>query len=545
MYTLKKSLKIFIHMSLIGFITAGVAACHHGGGGGGDDTPGVRAVSPTNGAIDIEKTTEVTATFSAGMDDLTSVIASEFTLGDSAGNTVSGSATFDPITNVATFTPSANLGVLRTYTATLGTGITHSGGTPITQYNWSFTTREGAWSNAEKIEFDDFTMMSDPHVALAGNGDAIAIWISGTNDVYANKYSASTSSWSTAELISNLNFPKSDLQVAMDNSGNAIAVWSNAQGGNTNLRSAFYNGTSWAAAISIEGNGGVADNAQIAFDASGNAIVVWLQANDIWFNRYDAVGMAWDGEQTIETGAGVAFAPQLAVDDSGNAIAVWAQDNGGTNLIYANLFSATGGTWSGETAIGSGANGYIPQIAVDNDGNAIAIWLEDASPSPYSVWINRYSGDAWGTATEMENGVNVSAKPQIGIDAQGNGIAVWKDDTNGRLRYNAYSFDTGWGTAANLENGTNNTFIPQLAVDTEGHAIAVWRQYSDSTIISSVWTSRYVSGTGWGTPMMLEEDDTAPISSPDVAFDKNGNAFAIWIQDQGLGVDSTWTARFE
>ena len=544
-----KSTQITCMSFIVGMLVV-LSGCHIDDSGGNifydvNRTPGVTSVDPANGAIGVEKNAVVSATFSAGIDTAT-INDTSFTLGDSAGFSVNGVVNFDTATNIATFTPSMNLGVHRTYTATLSAGITHSGGTPITPMNWSFKTIDGVWGTAETIE-TDFAATSNPRIALGGNGDAIAIWISGT-DVYANKHTAASGTWGTEQVISSQNFAKSDPQVAMDSSGNAIAVWSGVQGGNTNIRAAYYNNAtlSWGTPTAINVSGGVANNSQVAFDASGNAIVVWLQQNNIYFNRY--ASSAWEGPQLIESGTGIAYAPQLGVYANGDAIAVWAQYDAmaGYNVVYANYYTAGIG-WSGEASIGNSANGYIPQVAVDNDGNAIAVWIEDAAASTYSIWAAHYDAltTNWGSLTELENDVHISTKPQIGVDAQGNGIAIWRTaPTTGvdRLRYKLYT-NAGWGTADILDDGTSDSFEPQLAMDVAGNAIVVWRQ-ATNTYYNSMWANRYQFGNGWGAAELLELDDTSSISSPEVAVDTNGNAFATWIQSDG-SVDSTWVSRFE
>ncbi|WP_455222125.1 Ig-like domain-containing protein [Kaarinaea lacus] len=521
------------------------------GGGGGDISPplGVISVDPANGDTSIERNAMVTATFSDGMDEAT-INDSSFTLGDSNGNTLSGNVSFDPVNNVATFTPSSDLGVFRTYTATLTADITHSGGTPITEMNWSFITRDGVWSPAEQIE-SDIAVGTDPQVAFDPDGNAIAVWINDGSEIYANKFTASSNMWGTAVRIDSLPSAVADLQLAMGNDGTAIAVWTKAQGQARNIRAARYNGTSWEAHVGIESNGGIAQSPQVAVDSSGNAFVVWLQpdnsVNSIWYNHYDASGAGWGSEDLLELTDFVAYAPHVAIDDSGNAIAVWAQDNGsGISTIYAAKYT-TGASWGTAEPVGaSSSDGYTAQVAMDGDGDAIVIWYELTATSPYyvySLYANLYSGSAWGTPIEIENGVNIAATPQIAFDAQGNAMSVWKN-SSGRLRYNTCTFNTGWGTAANVESGTDATFVPQLAVDTEGNAIVVWRQYSSGTYVYSMWASRYQLGNGWGMPELLELDDTNAASFPSVAVDRSGNAFAIWIQNDGIS-DSTWISRFQ
>jgi len=83
-------------------------------------------------------------------------------------------------------------------------------------------------------------------------------------------------------------------QIAVNSSGKAIAVWYQNDGNRNNIWAAGFNGTSWEPAVNIsvaDNNTGNAEYPQIAIDSSGNAIAVWKQ-NDgtresIYANRFD------------------------------------------------------------------------------------------------------------------------------------------------------------------------------------------------------------------------------------------------------------------
>lgn len=558
MYTIKKLSGNLIYASLIGLMTFGLTACGGGGGGGGPTTPGVSSVNPRNGATNVEKTTVVTANFRGSIDAAT-VDDTTFTLGDSSGNTVAGSVMFDAGMNVATFTPDMDLGVLKTYTGTISSGVTHSGTTPISQYNWSFTTAEGNWTAAAKVDIDTSVVVSDPHIARGGDGEAMAVWITSDGFIYGRKYTAGA--WVGIDSIFNTTDFISNLRIAMDKDGNAMVLWSQDRPGNRKrLKAKYYNGTSWSATpMDVEAVSGVATDSQIAFDAAGNAIVVWKQDNDIYANRYSAG--VWQGEQAIESGAGIANKPALAVFDNGDAMAVWAQDDGVFDVVYSNYYTFNTGWEANGKSVGNSATGSVPQVAIDNAGNAFVVWLQGTAP--VNVWAAQYDGGTtnWGSLLEIETDVRPSTVPQIGADSQGNAIAVWREASDipgpsiDRLRYSFYD-GTSWGTPDYVDNGVADSFDPKLVMDPEGHAVVVWRQKTvdDVTTPDSAWGNRYRSGSGWVGPQLLETDETWPINALaidnaialDLAIDKNGNAAAVWVQSDDMeGIDSVWEARFE
>jgi uncharacterized protein YkwD len=160
-------------------------------------------------------------------------------------------------------------------------------------------------------------------------------------NIYANRFNGTN--WGTAELFETDNAGNADQpQIALDSSGNAIAVWRQSDGTRYNIYANRFNGTNWGTAELFEtDNVGNAFQPQIAFDSSGNAIAVWYQSDgtraNIYANRFN--GTIWGTAELIETDdAGNADQPQIAFDSSGNAIAVWKQSDGTRYNIYANRF---------------------------------------------------------------------------------------------------------------------------------------------------------------------------------------------------------------
>lgn len=100
--------------------------------------PTVSSVTPATGATGIAISSTVTATFSEAMNSST-ITGSTFTLTPQGGSAIA--ATVSYAANVATLTPSAQLANNTTYTATITTGVTSSGGVAIaSNYTWTFTT---------------------------------------------------------------------------------------------------------------------------------------------------------------------------------------------------------------------------------------------------------------------------------------------------------------------------------------------------------------------------------------------------------------------
>ncbi len=151
----------------------------------------------------------------------------------------------------------------------------------------------------------------------------------------------------------------------------------------------------------------------------------------------------------------------------------------------------------------------------------------------------------WGTAELIETDNTGNAySAHIAIDAAGNALAVWEqhDDLHSNIWSNRYTFGSGWGTPELIEtDNTGDAHSSDIAVDATGNALAVWFQ-SDG-MRYSIWSNRYTVGSGWGTPELIETDNAGDALSPQIAIDASGNALSVWRQSDGSR-DNVWSNRY-
>lgn len=153
---------------LLGFI---VYSCSHG-----ESTvsaPQVLSTEPSNHETNVALERSIAATFSEPIDVLT--LTPETFLLNRKSDRAPG--TFQVTDNLAIFVPSADLSVATRYTATLTTGVKSTLGKALpSDYTWSFTTRDGAWSTAQGIETTDAGDAWSPDIAMDSEGNALAVW---------------------------------------------------------------------------------------------------------------------------------------------------------------------------------------------------------------------------------------------------------------------------------------------------------------------------------------------------------------------------------
>jgi len=396
-------------------------------------------------------------------------------------------------------------------------------------------------------------------VAADPAGNVTAVWMhrindnsSGRHDIWSNRYVPNVG-WGAATLVETVDtgdawYP----QVVVDLAGDATAVWTQDDGTRIEAWSnRFMPTTGWGLAELIETYTGSAENPQVAIDPNSNATMVWSQhdgaRDNIWATRYTPA-LGWEVATLVETdNIGNASDPQVGVDSAGNATAVWRQHDGTWYSIWSSRYRSSDG-WGTPRLLESEDLGdaWEPQVAVDINGNVAAVWFQ-YDGGRYNVWASQYTaGVGWAIAALLETDDSGDAlRPQVAMDANGNATAVWSQRLSGQhsILSSRYAAGVGWGMPVLIEtDDTGNAHDAQVAVNPNGDAVAVWRQ-DDGSPLPSIWSNRYTAGVGWDVAELIEADDSGPAVYPQVAIDPNGNAVAAWRHWDGIRYN-IWSNRY-
>jgi hypothetical protein len=204
------------------------------------------------------------------------------------------------------------------------------------------------WADARRIEANNSGDALRPQVGADADGNAVAVWqqFDGvTFDIWSSRYAGG--SWGDpARIEDEDDGDASDPRVAVALDGSAVAVWQQFDGVNDDIWSNRYMPSSgWGTAVRIETNeAGSASEAGVAVDPSGIAVAVWKQfdeqGDNIWANRSTPNG-GWGTAERIDTDdRGTLSFPGVAMDPSGNAVAVWRVFGGASRGIWSNRLEA-------------------------------------------------------------------------------------------------------------------------------------------------------------------------------------------------------------
>jgi hypothetical protein len=347
--------------------------------------------------------------------------------------------------------------------------VWEAGGAPAAIIASHYTPATG-WTRAAPIDPnaspDQYPQY--PRVATGSSGDAMAVWFesNGMGTIVASRYTGS-GGWSAPVRIDDesTGYPYQPRGVAIDPSGSAVAIWvgEDQNGGNV-FANRYSTSDGWAVAEAIDDPAkGWAEDAHLGMDGSGNAIAVWRQDYEgpewlslITANRFTPGG-GWGTPAPIEEVPFYSREPHIAMNDNGTAMAVWLRSAHGAELssgIWSRRFTPTDG-WEPEPALVQSLGDYstsdaYPRIAVDRRGDALVAWHAYGSMEDQN-WSSHYSPEAgWDSSVALTFSGLSGQKgfPEVGVDADGRGLAVWSEGRNSGSLVVAARYDDGKRTDA-------------------------------------------------------------------------------------------------
>ena len=235
---------------------------------------------------------------------------------------------------------------------------------------------------------------NSPQVSVGEDGTAVATWFVAAGDHVDAAIGSTAAGFQPAVTLSAPTTHASEPRAAVDERGNAVVVWT-AGNGTTHIQAAHRRaGASFGEPGDISDPG--AFEPQVVFDEGGNALAVWTRfvgdSGQIE-SAFRPRGGTFAPPELVAASGGAEslshFGPRVAIDDS--AAVVWtAQTPGGLLRVQTAFRPKDGSFGAAQTLSDRQLHGFDPQVAVDERGNARAVWtLSDLSnpgaPPPFSI----------------------------------------------------------------------------------------------------------------------------------------------------------------
>ncbi len=500
--------------------------------------PAVSSTNPINDQSLTSVHTRIKAVFSESMAP-GSINSSTFTVSG-----VTGTVTYDNPTLTATFNPGSPLNYLNNYMVSLSTGITDAQGIPLTsQYQWGFDTVE----QALKISGYTPSDMKEPALAFKGNGDGIAVWMSGSGGNYNgyrviySLYTESTQTWSTESVLASS--PKgSSPNVHVETNGTGyLVVWSVKSSTSPYyelLAGVYVPGSGWS--VTTLANE-YASSPQLASNGSGYA-VVWNQSNltptwsavysgtswtvtlfspgslsglqlatngttysaAYYYNKYVYAtvysGSSWPTATMIFNPTGGYYVTSLDLTSNGSGFAaVWSYYSGyftGTGAQYQTHAAVySGGAWSGSTQIIPGSPKAPTNPLITSNGSGYSTLSRYSGTAATALYSRNYTGQ-WDTLNTIALG---SSMIPLGLVSNGTGYAaafLRGSKTSGDLAVNVYN-GSSWIGSTTLD--TTGTIQDVSLVSSPPSYNIVWGKADGSGPYSSIF-----GGAAWSSPFAID-----------------------------------------
>ena len=330
-----------------------------------------------------------------------------------------------------------------------------------------------------------------------------------------------------------------NLSVSFSASNNAAAAWSVGGGVQITLRTPA---GVWQAPVSFAPAGGVSSLLS-NLDAQGNGVAVWSRltstASVVEAVTWNAVGAFGNVVQLSSSSQG-AFQPELAVNEAGTAVVVWlaaAPLDPSSPYQVESVTRPAGGSWSAVMAASPVVpQTYDPQVALDGSGNAVVVWEQGATVNNYLIYAAKWpAGGAWGAPTRIEpSDWYMTGQTSVTADAAGNFTASWVvDSAGGSMFVHTASLPTGgaWGPVTNLggcnSNGGSLCLTPPVVSARDGSITVVGWSAYGGAANPNVAVRL---GSGQWVPMNISGNPQ--ISN--VTVTNNAIASAVWAAPNGV-----------
>ena len=329
----------------------------------------------------------------------------------------------------------------------------------VSTSSWATTEVVSTESTSDSV-FPSLAVDSAGNVHIAWYDYSIYGGSGGDNDIFYKRWNTSSSSWTTTEVVSTESTAGSEEpSLAVDSEGNVHIAWPDetdyaGSGGDWDI---FYkrwdaSTSSWTTTeiVSTESTAVSAFPSLATYD--GNVHIAWWDMTDyagsggdgdIFYKRWDASSSSWTTTEVVSTeSAGDSTYPSLAVDAAGNIHIAWEiVDVAGTlseHQISYKRWDASSQIWTTTELVSTESTDYSgrPSLAVDSTGSVRIAW-EDWSDyvgagTDQDIFYKRWDSSSSWTTTEVVSteSTSWSCYPSLAVDSADNVHVAWHDYTN-------------------------------------------------------------------------------------------------------------------
>lgn len=497
----------------------GSETCFSGKCVAGNVAPEILSVTPEDEATDVEPDGTIVIEVSEALDEAT-VNAENVQVLD-GDVPVAGSLSYEG--NEITFTPDEPLSLLVPYEVRVSTGVTDAAGAPLAaDFESSFRVRDGVWQIVPVVEGQFHALGED--LELNARGDVLVTW----QGAGAN-FCPATAQWFNrgvaAGVAKTFRYGHDELCLSMRSAvspnGTAILSWFEEDNSVGSAVTVEYRAGKWQ--LPTERNTYPDHWANVAVSDDGTAIYANLWTY-VWQSTQDGVWLADPVELQSSSNPGSDGEIATVADAHGNVVFAWrAKDGDGIRSVqYAERWGEDGTLSSAAVlpggkapALGKGNERGVPQLAMDSEGRAMALWqrglelVSNIQDKSHGIWSGIVKASGSFGAFPAHDAEFETEPPALVFDGKTFVSAYTATvDKAYETIVGRYDRDANSWTAEAISTAAfpGVARMPQLGTDSHGNLLLVWMTPGTKTGEYRVAYRRYDAGAAtWLDPALVPE----------------------------------------
>lgn len=307
-----------------------------------------------------------------------------------------------------------------------------------------------------------------------------------------------------------------DVAVTSNERGDFVVVWSqiNAPGWSTVYGARFVPGAGWLPQQDLRSTmGGNVVSPAVAVDPSGNAVAVWKEQwvvdggtmPAIFWNRF-AVGAAGWGDagplHDFEGGFNGASNPFVAASTTGSVVVTWAYRDPSARVV-----SGASGTLGAVIVLSDGGGAGDTVGALDSSGNLLAAWRNGYGE--FEWLLRAFDGGTVATGNWAFSGYSAELTDPPVFDPSGNGFLLFtiSDSFNRHLLLFRMERQTDGGIGTSMTSvAASVQDDARMVLDETGRGYAAYRYTSSALNVVSFTIDGGLSDAGSSADAVVADE---------------------------------------
>ena len=293
-----------------------------------------------------------------------------------------------------------------------------------------------------------------PQIAFDPAGNGVVVWTENSAEtgyaLWTARFRADTKKWEPATRFQRFTNEAADLHLALDASGSGVVMWTATVNSKRQLWAKRYRDGAFGPTVQQVDSDSEGDvlTPSIALDATGDGLAVWTDTlyprSTLRVARYYASSDTFEElVNVLDTADRFVFGTSVAVSNLTGGLVAWTDmglmmvPDAGSVPDFTKLSARSSRV---ETSLNNGLafastlRSTSPDVVLDEHGNGVAVWVQAAAAgsSMFEVVSRIYvPGMGW----EVQRPHTLSARgamfstPRVAIGSDGTSFAVWREGT--------------------------------------------------------------------------------------------------------------------